>query len=171
MPTSPPAFYSSRNRCLMLRAGDVFDSLALTLPTLAIRGSYPTSYLYTSLSGLLDSTFVGFLQLPPDFVSVTGWDVTYANSATSTSGVGFELYYSTMSEGDALTKANDVTMTGTSTPPAVADQLVNYQIGTSNTGLVAGGLLRLNFGRKGSTDASLIAMNWVGIRLRYLAEI
>jgi hypothetical protein len=113
--------------------------------------------------------------LPQDFVTsgAVEWKVIYTNGGTSNNGTHWDVYYEILSNGPAATGAADVTMSGDDPPGTTLDSVNVFAVGTTNTSLVAGSILRLTISRDaanaGDTNAS--DMYFIGLQLDYTADM
>lgn len=164
---------ADRNRYIWIPAVDWFDlGNGVSLgQSLVVTGTFPTAYYYAQMSGSLDSKYMVEVMMPEDYTGSILFEIFYANNGTSTNTVTFDLYVKSLTNGDLMTAANDISQTNINlTPSGTKDNLNVQTLSVATTGLTAGKLMRISLDRQGA-DANTGIMNFIGVRITYNADM
>lgn len=171
LPTHGAAQHTDRTRTLFIPA----QTWVSAVPAIEA-GTFPNSYPAIVMpDGAVPDTIIACIVIPQDFVAggTTAWKIHYVNTGVSTNGVHWDLYYKIVSDEEVITGANDVTMSGNSTPTNVADTLDIFTVGTTVTSIQPGDLVKLSLQRDPTDggDTNAADMDFIGLQLDYTADM
>jgi hypothetical protein len=165
------AHIDNRTRTVFLPAAVFGSSEVMT-----IVGTAPSAYAgYPFLDGVGAIYAQTTVMVPKDYVTsgAVSWKMHYTNGGTSNNGTHWDVYYQVIENIEDITAANDATMSADDAPGTTLDGLNIFEVGTTNTSLVAGSVLRLTVSRDptngGDTNAG--DMYFIGLQFDYTSDM